>query len=218
MVSDSLRPHGSFCPWSFTGKNTGVGCHSLLQAIFLTQSSNPPLLCLLHWQVDYLPLVPPEKPYIICVCVCVCVCVHTNIHTRKYCCSVSKLSDFLQPHGLWHTRPPSPSPSPRVCPTPSPLSQWYHPNISSSSTLFSFFLQYFPASGSFPISQLLASIAYYSAIKKNEIMPFIATWMEIELVRLSKSEREGCILYDISYMWNLKYDTNEPTYEIKADS
>ena len=42
--------------------------------------------------------------------------------------------------------------------------------------------------------------------------------MEIELVRLSKSEREGCTLYDINYMWNLKYDTNEPTYEIKADS
>ena len=34
-------------------KNTGVGCHSLLQGIFLTQGSN---LCLLHWQADSLPL------------------------------------------------------------------------------------------------------------------------------------------------------------------
>ena len=40
----------------FPGKNTGVGCHSLLQGIFPTQGSNLCLLCLLHWQVDSLPL------------------------------------------------------------------------------------------------------------------------------------------------------------------
>ena len=44
---------GSLCPWDFPGKNTGVGCHFLLQGILLTQGSNP---CLLHWQVDSLPL------------------------------------------------------------------------------------------------------------------------------------------------------------------
>ena len=37
-------------------KNTGVGCHFLLQGIFLTQGSNPCLLCLLHWQADSSPL------------------------------------------------------------------------------------------------------------------------------------------------------------------
>ena len=42
--------------WNFPGKNTGVGCHFLLQGIFLTQGSNPSLLCLLHWQSDSLPL------------------------------------------------------------------------------------------------------------------------------------------------------------------
>ena len=40
------------------------GCHFLLQGIFLTQGSNPGLLCLLHWQADSLLLVPPGKPYI----------------------------------------------------------------------------------------------------------------------------------------------------------
>ena len=57
-------------PWSFQvplsmgfpGKDTGVSCHILLQGIFLTQGSNPPLLCLLYWQGDSLPLVPPGKP------------------------------------------------------------------------------------------------------------------------------------------------------------
>ena len=50
------------CPWDSPGKNTGVGCHALLQGIFLTQGSNPHLLYLLHWQVGSLPLVPPENP------------------------------------------------------------------------------------------------------------------------------------------------------------
>ena len=43
-------------------KNTRAGYHFLLQRIFLTQGSNPHLLHLLHWQADYLQLVPPEKP------------------------------------------------------------------------------------------------------------------------------------------------------------
>ena len=40
---------GFLCLWGFPGKNAGVGCHFLLQGIFLTQGSNP---CLLHWQAD----------------------------------------------------------------------------------------------------------------------------------------------------------------------
>ena len=40
------------------GKNTGVGCHALLQGIFLTQGSKPHLLRLLHWQTGSLPLAP----------------------------------------------------------------------------------------------------------------------------------------------------------------
>ena len=43
-------------PWDFPGKNTGVGCHFLLEGIFPTLGLNPRLLCLLHWQVDSLPL------------------------------------------------------------------------------------------------------------------------------------------------------------------
>ena len=50
------------CPWDFSGKNTGVGCHFLFQGIFLTQESNPCLLHLLHWKADFLQLAPPGKP------------------------------------------------------------------------------------------------------------------------------------------------------------
>ena len=47
------------CPCNSAGKNTGVGCHALLQGIFPTQGLNPRLLHLLHWQAGSLPLVPP---------------------------------------------------------------------------------------------------------------------------------------------------------------
>ena len=40
------------------------------------------------------------------------------------------------------------------------------------------------------------TIEYYSAIKKNEIMPFTVTWMQLEIIILSKSERERQIPYD----------------------
>ena len=48
----------------FSGKNTGVGCHFLFQGIFPTQGSNPSLLCLLHWQMDSLPLHHLGSPYL----------------------------------------------------------------------------------------------------------------------------------------------------------
>ena len=61
VMCDSLQPRGLqptrlLCPWDFPGKNTGVGCHALLQGISPTQGSSPSLLYLLHWQADSLPL------------------------------------------------------------------------------------------------------------------------------------------------------------------
>ena len=54
-----LQPTRLLCPWDSPGKNTGVGCHDLLWGIFLTQGSNPHLLCLLYWwDMAYRILVP----------------------------------------------------------------------------------------------------------------------------------------------------------------
>ena len=66
-MSDSLRLYGQLparllCPWDPPGKNTEVGCHSLLQGILQTQGLSLRVLCLLHWQVGSLLLVPPGKP------------------------------------------------------------------------------------------------------------------------------------------------------------
>ena len=74
-------------------------------------------------------------------------------------CSVqfsrSVVSNSLRPHESQHARPPCPSPAPRVHSKSCPLSQWCHPTISSSVVRFSC-PQSLPASGSFPVSQLLA--------------------------------------------------------------
>ena len=67
------------------------------------------------------------------------------------------VSDSLRPHGLQHARPSCPSPHPGVCPSSCPLHQWCHQAISPCDTLFFFCPQPFPASGTFPMSQLFAS-------------------------------------------------------------
>ena len=66
MDCNPVEPSRLHCPWDFSGKNIGAGCHFLFKVIFLTQGSNPYLLHLLHWQADSLPLShwgsPTEVP------------------------------------------------------------------------------------------------------------------------------------------------------------
>ena len=73
--------------------------------------------------------------------------------------SVQSLSrvDSLQPYGPQQTRPPSPSPTPRVYSNSHPLSHWCHPAISSSVIPLSSHLPSCPASGSFPVSHFFVS-------------------------------------------------------------
>ena len=71
--------------------------------------------------------------------------------------SRSVMSDSLWPHGLQHARPPCPSPTPGAYSNSCPLSWWCHPTISASVAPFSSYLQSFPASGSFLMSQPFAS-------------------------------------------------------------
>ena len=64
------------------------------------------------------------------------------------------------------------------------------------------------------------TMEYHSAIKKNEIMPFAATWMDLEiiiLIEVSQKEKDKYHI-NITYVWNLKYDTTELIYDIETDS
>ena len=71
--------------------------------------------------------------------------------------SHSVMSDSLWPREPQHTRPPCPSPTPRVHPNSCPLSRWCHPTISSSVVPFFSCPQSFPVSRYFQMSQLFAS-------------------------------------------------------------
>ena len=89
-----------------------------------------------------------------------CSLVSTMVHVVTISSvqfSHSVVSNSLRPHELQHARPPCPSPIPGVHPNSCPLSQWCHPTMSSSVILFSSCLESFPASGSFPMSQLFSS-------------------------------------------------------------
>ena len=90
-----------------------------------------------------------------------CLWEGNRLSRSQYISSVqfshSVVSNSLWPHEPQHTRPPCPSPTPAVHPNPYPSSWWCHPTISSSVVPFSSCLQSFPASGSFPMSQLFTS-------------------------------------------------------------
>ena len=99
--------------------------------------------------------------------------------------SRSVVSDSLWPHGLQYTRPPCPSPIPRVYSNSCPLSWWYHPTISSSIVPFSSHLQSFPASGSFPVSQFFASGGQSIGVSASaSVLPMnIQDWLDFLAVQ-----------------------------------
>ena len=128
--------------------------------------------------------------------------VKRSVSSRRSCRSSSVqfshavMSDSLQPHGLQHTRPLCPSPTPGVYSNSYPLSHWCHPTISSSVVPFSH-LQSFPASGSFPMSQLFTTSGgqsnksfSFSTSPSNEYsgqISFRMDWLDLAVQRTLKS-------------------------------
>ena len=118
------------------------------------------------------------------------------LNSVQFSCSV--VSDSLWPHGLQHTRLPCPSPTPGACSNSCPLSQWCHPTISSSVIPFISHFQFFPASGSFQISQLFASgsqsigISASTSVLPMNIQDFrtfplgLTSWLSLQSKGLSR--------------------------------
>ena len=98
--------------------------------------------------------------------------------------SRSVVSDSLLPHGLQHARPPCPSLTTRACSNSCPLSRWCHPMISSSVAHFSSCLLSFPASESFPMSQLFASGGQNIGVSASTPPMNIQGWSPLELPSL----------------------------------
>ena len=122
-------PPGSSVHGDSPGKNTGVGCHDLLQGIFPTQGLDPGLL---HCRQILYHLSHQESPTMI-----------HRINSVQF--SHSVVSDSLRPHESQHARTPCPSPTPGVHSDLRPLSWWCHPAISSSVVPFSSCPQSLPA-------------------------------------------------------------------------
>ena len=57
---------------------------------------------------------------------------------------------------------------------------------------------------SLPLAPPGKSMEYYSAIKKNEVMPFATTWMDLGIIILSAVSQTEKDVHDITHLWNLK--------------
>ena len=148
---------------------------------------------------------------ILCVCVCISiyiyihVCIYTYIYNKilsrlrrkfyhcdnrwtrghlLFSCTVG--SDSVQPHGLQHARLPCPSPSPGTCSNSCPLSHWCYPAIFSSVIPFSYCLQSFLVSRSFPMSLLFTSGSQISGSSVSaSVLPMdIQDWFPLGLTDL----------------------------------
>ena len=63
------------------------------------------------------------------------------------------------------------------------------------------------------------TVEYYSVIKRNKIMPFVATWIQLEIIipsYVSQNEKDKYYIYAVTYMWNLNYDINGPIDKTEA--
>ena len=94
------------------------------------------------------------------------------------------MSGPLRPHGLQHTRLICPPLSPGVCSNSCPLSQWCYPPISSSVVPFSCCPQFFPVSGSFPMSWLFASGGQSIGASASVLPMNILDWFPLGLTGL----------------------------------
>ena len=134
--------------------------------------------------------------------------------------SHSVVSDSLWPHGLQYTRIPCPSLAPGVCSNSCPLSWWCHPTNSSSLVPFSSCSQAFPASGSFPVSQLCIrwpeywSFSFSLSNEYSGLVSFRIDWFDLLAVQgtlkslLQNHSSPSVLQYSIFFMlWSISHHT-----------
>ena len=114
-----------------------------------------------------------------------------GISSAQFSCSV--VSDSLRPHELQHTRPPCPSPTPRVHSDSHPSSRWCHPAISSSVVPFSSCPQSLPASGSFQMSQFFGSGGQSIGASASVLPINIQDWFPLGWISLISLQSKGLL-------------------------
>ena len=131
--------------WFFNNNYFCLGCENEFKSILISVDNS-----LSKKNTAFFPCIPP----VMALSYIKCLLKHqfSSVQFRR-----SVMSDSLRRHESQHTRPPCSSPTPRVHPNPCPSSQWCHPTISFFAVPFFSCPHSFPASGSFPVSQLFTS-------------------------------------------------------------
>ena len=125
------------------------------------------------------------------------------------------MSSSLWPHGLQHTRPPCPSPTPGVHSNSCPSSRWCHPAILSSVIPFSSCLQSFSASGSFPVSQFFTSGGQSTGVSASaSVLPMnIRDWFPLGWTDLiSLQSKELSRVFSSTVVQKYQYFCAQPLY------
>ena len=125
------------------------------------------------------------------------------------------VSNSLRPHGLQHARPPCPSPTPGVYPNSCPLSWWCYLTISSFAVRFSFCLQPFPASESFPTSRLFAlgGQSIGDSVSASVLPMNIQGWFSLGLTDLISLQSRGLWrVFSSTTVWRYQFFGSQPFF------
>ena len=161
-----------------------------------------------------------------CVCVCMCVCIY-NMYFQiifhyslfsSFQFSHSVVSVYLRLHWLHFARLPCPSPIPKAYSNSSPSSRWCHPTISSSVVPFSFCLQAFPVSGSFPMSQFFASGGQSIGASASVLPMTIQDWFPLGLTGWISLQSKGLLRVFSNTTYSSKFaNTTVHSYSLLQD-
>ena len=132
---------------------------------------------------------------------------HHQLFSHFQFSSVAQSYPTLGPHERQHTRLPWPSPIPGACSDSCPLSRWCHPTISSSVIPISSYLQSFPVSTSFPMSQFFASGGQSTGVSAlPSVLPMnIQDWFPLGLCGLISLQSKG--------LWRVFLNTTDQTHQ-----
>ena len=129
------------------------------------------------------------------------------------------MSDSLRPHGLQHARLPCPSPNPRAYSNSCASCWWCYPTISSSVIPFSSHLQFFPASGSFPVSQFFASGSQSIGVSASaSVLPMnIEVWFPLGLTGLISLQSKGLPrVFSSTTVWKYQILGAQPSFQFNS--
>ena len=126
----------------------------------------------------------------------------------------------LGPHTLQHARFPCPSVSPRVCSNSCPLSQWCYLTISSFITPFSFCLHSFPASETFPMSQLFTSggQSIGASASASGLPMNIQDWFPLGLTGLILLTKGLSRVFSSTTVWKSQFFSTQPSLQLAVTS